>query len=177
MYTAEETTPGLLYEVAGGELSDEQLIEMIGEERFNAMMEDDDGATPTLVYDLRGETIFITFKSCQEVEFLISDLANLLAYGKAELAIRCPGKIVPFREAWDDEKTESDINEGDIPTLVYDLRGENIFITFKSRQDVEDFLSRLANMLARNDKEFSITCPGKIVPFRETWEDDEDENS
>ena len=72
------------------ELSDEQLIEMMGQERFEQMMDDDGGDIPTLVYDELGKNNFIKFKDRQDVLSLIDQLASMLAYGTGELAVRVP---------------------------------------------------------------------------------------
>ena len=83
------------------ELSDDRLIELLGQDRFDQMMDDDGGDIPTLVYNIMGKNNFIKFDDRDDIRSLINQLTSLLEHGTDELTVRVPGDIVPCRETWD----------------------------------------------------------------------------
>ncbi|MEM9153752.1 MAG: hypothetical protein AAGB13_01775 [Cyanobacteria bacterium P01_F01_bin.33] len=88
-----------------GELNDEQLVELIGEDRLQKLKEFDDGAIPTLVCDFSpsAPNFFIKFKSREDLQWLIHALTDELVSGTDELCVSCTGKVVSFRETWDND--------------------------------------------------------------------------
>ncbi|NET11157.1 MAG: hypothetical protein F6K16_42040, partial [Symploca sp. SIO2B6] len=52
-----------------------------------------------------------------------------------------------------------------------DIMGPNFFVKFSDRKDIEFLITQLADMLAHDDEDMTVRIPGKIVPFRETWDD------
>ena len=99
MTTLKETQQQIIARLNGGEISDQDMIALVGQERFDASQAFDDGNIPTVVYDLTGEARFIHFQSWQDLKFLIERLQRVYdARDENEMAAEIPGKIVPFRE-------------------------------------------------------------------------------
>ena len=86
-----------------GQISDEQLRELIGPERVAALDEYDDGSIPTVVVEPQGGNVFLHFKDRSEIEHLISQLADVLAENNpSEMTVRVSGSVQAFRDTWEE---------------------------------------------------------------------------
>ena len=82
-----------------GQISDEQLRDLIGPERFASMDEYDDGAIPTVVVEPQGGNVFLHFKERSAIEHLINQLADVLAANNpSEMTVRVSGSVQTFRD-------------------------------------------------------------------------------
>ena len=69
------------------------------------------------------------------------------------------------------DRLANDESDGDIPTvLVGQKGGNNVFLSFEDKSDVEFLIYQLSSMLAHGDKELAVTLKAEIVKFRDTWD-------
>lgn len=80
-------------------LSEEQLRELVGPEQWDTLG-DDDGDTPTVVVSDDGGNVFLKFTDRRDAEFLMNQIAEMLAYNDDELAVRVSGTVTSFKETW-----------------------------------------------------------------------------
>lgn len=91
-------------EQQAGQISDEQLRELIGPERMAALDEYDDGAIPTVVVEPQSGNVFLHFKDRADIEHLINQLADVLALNNPdEMTVRVSGSVQTFRDTWEEE--------------------------------------------------------------------------
>ncbi|MEM9217621.1 MAG: hypothetical protein AAGD25_25185 [Cyanobacteria bacterium P01_F01_bin.150] len=64
-------------------------------------------------------------------------------------------------------KEIQEFSEDSLPVLDYDLMGDNFFIAFKDRKDVEALISDLADLLASNTKNLNVRAPGRLTTIGE----------
>jgi hypothetical protein len=63
---------------------------------------------------------------------------------------------------------DSQLDDSDVPTVVINRDGNNIFLQFESRREVEFLIAQLSNLLIHSEElDLGVTVKGNVTTFGE----------